>query len=102
LSVKIVINELAGPWIQAKRHVLPLEPKRPIAGSLGVSAETEHPSGSGTYAPNLNVLAFAIQLDMEVAHLSSADAYALQEASGVKAKMLRSAASLKVKACLAF
>jgi hypothetical protein len=102
LSVELVIKELASPWIQAQRYVLPLESERPIAGSLGVPAEAEHPSGSGTYAPNLNVLAFAIQLDMEVAHLSSADAYALQEASGVKEKMLRSAASLKVKACLAF
>jgi hypothetical protein len=78
-----------------------LESERPIAGSFGVSAQAEHPCGSGTYAPNLNVLAFAVQLNMEVAHLSSANTYALYEASGVKEKMVRSAASLKVKACLA-
>jgi hypothetical protein len=49
----------------------------------------------------LNVLAFAVQLNIEVADLSVANTYTLNEARGAKAKMVRSTAALKVKACLA-
>ncbi|MGB9488164.1 MAG: hypothetical protein WCD04_18880 [Terriglobia bacterium] len=102
MTTKTVIQQQACPGIQAERYELPLELERRIAGGLCVSAQAEHPPRSGTYAPNPEVLTFAIQLNMEVADLSSGHTNTLDEHGGAKVEIVRGAASLEVKACLAF
>jgi hypothetical protein len=102
LTTKTVIQQQACPGIQAEGYVLPLQLERPISGGRGVSAQAEHPARSGSYAPNPEVLTFAIQLYMEVADLNPGRTDTLDEHCGVKVEIVRSAASLEVKACLAF
>jgi hypothetical protein len=102
LTTKTVIQQQACPGIQAEGYELPLELERRIAARPCVSAQAEHTPRSGTYAPNPEVLTFAIQLNMEVADLSPGHADTLDEHGGVKVEIVRSAAPLEVKACLGF